>query len=45
MLAKVVLDVAPESFDFAPILLVLLLAPIALVTTILLLRYRRKGSE
>ncbi|HZA73897.1 MAG TPA: hypothetical protein VE476_13445 [Propionibacteriaceae bacterium] len=41
----VVLDVAPNQFDFAPLLIILLLAPIALVTAVFLLRYRRKGDK
>lgn len=42
---RVVLDVAPGQFDFLPLLLVLLLAPVALVTAVYLLRYRRKGDK
>ena len=42
---RVVLDVAPNQFDFAPLLIILLLAPIALVTAVFLLRYRRKGDK
>ena len=41
---KVVMDVAPEQFGFAPLLIVLLLAAVALVTAVFLLRFRRKGD-
>ncbi len=41
---KVVMDVAPEQFGFSPLLMILLLAAVALVTTVFLLRYRRKGN-
>jgi hypothetical protein len=42
---KVVMDVAPEQFGFSPLLIILLLAAVALVTVVFLLRYRRKGDK
>ena len=42
---KVVMDVAPEPFSFAPLLLVLLVAAVALVTAIFLVRFRRRGDR
>ena len=42
---KVVRDAAPEQFGFAPLLIVLLVAAVALVTVVFLLRYRRKGDS
>ena len=41
---KMVMDVAAEQFAFAPLLIILLLAAVALVTVVFLLRYRRKGD-
>ena len=41
---KVIMDVAPEQFSFAPLLIILLVAAVALVTAVFLLRYRRKGD-
>ena len=42
---KVVLDVAPEPFAFAPLLIILLVGVVALVAVVLLLRYVRKGDK
>lgn len=41
---KVVLDVAPEGFAYAPLLIVLVVAAVALVLVIFLVRFRRKGD-
>ena len=38
---KIVMDVAADQFGFAPLLIILLLAVVALVTVVFLLRYRR----
>ena len=35
----------PEQFAFAPLLLVLLVAAVALVAAVFLLRFRRKGDR
>ena len=42
---KVVLDVAPEPFAFAPLLIILLVAVVAVVVVVFLLRYVRKGDK
>ena len=42
---KVVLDVAPEPFAFAPLLIILLVAVVALVVVVFLLRFARKGDR
>ena len=42
---KVVLDLAPEPFAFAPLLIILLAAVVALVVVVFLLRYVRKGDK
>ena len=41
---KIVMDVAADQFPFAPLLIILLLAVVALVTVVFLLRYL-KGRE
>ena len=38
---KIVMDVAADQFPFAPLLIILLLAVVALVTAVFLLRYRK----
>ena len=38
---KTAMDVAADQFAFAPLLIILLLAVVALVTAVFLLRYRR----
>ena len=38
---KTVMDVAADQFAFAPLLIILLLAVVALVTVVFLLRYLR----
>jgi hypothetical protein len=38
---KTVMDVAADQFAFAPLLIILLLAVVALVTVVFLLRYRK----
>ena len=42
---KVVMDAAPEQFSFAPLLLILLAAAVALVAAVFLVRFRRKGGK
>ena len=42
---KAATDVAPEPFNFAPLLTVLLLAGVALVVALLLVRLLRKGDK
>jgi len=37
----IVIDVAANQFAFAPLLIILLLAVVALVTVVFLLRYRK----
>jgi LPXTG-motif cell wall-anchored protein len=41
----VVMDVAPEQFTVSPLLLVLMVAAIALVAVVFLLRFRRKKDK
>jgi len=36
---KIVMDVATEQFAFAPLLIILLLAVVALVTVVFMIRY------
>jgi hypothetical protein len=40
-MAKIVMEVAADQFAFAPLLIILLLAVVALVTVVFLLRYRK----
>ncbi len=42
---KVVLDVAPEPFDFAPVVVVVLLAVVAAAVVLLVLRSVRRGRR
>ena len=41
----VVMDVAPEQFTVSPLLIVVMVAAIALVSVIFLLRFRRKKDK
>ena len=40
---KTALDIAPEPFSFAPLLIIVLLAAAAAVVALFLLRFLRKG--
>ena len=42
---KAVMDVAPEPFAFAPLLIILLVAGVAAVVAVVLLRFVRKGDK
>jgi hypothetical protein len=42
---KAPLDVAPEPFGFAPLLIILLVAGVALVVAVVLVRFVRKGDK
>jgi hypothetical protein len=42
---KAAMDVAPEPFAFAPLLIILLVAGVALVVAIVLVRFVRKGDK
>jgi hypothetical protein len=42
---KAVMDVAPEPFAFAPLLIILLAAGVAVVVALALVRFVRKGSK
>lgn len=42
---KVVLDVAPQGFTFSPVMIVGVLAAVAIVVTVFLVRFRRKGDK
>jgi hypothetical protein len=42
---KPAMDVAPEPFPFAPLLIVLLVAVVALVVALVLVRLVRKGGR
>ena len=39
------MDVAPEPFAFAPLLIILLVAAVALVVALVLVRFVRKGHK
>jgi hypothetical protein len=39
------MDVAPEPFAFAPLLIILLVAGVAVVVALILVRLVRKGSK
>jgi hypothetical protein len=41
----ILLDVAPGTFSFAPLLLILLLAFVAIAAVIFLARYLRRGKD
>ena len=45
LMPTVVMDVAPEQFTVSPLLLVLMVAAIALVAVVFLLRFRRKKDK
>jgi len=42
---KTALDIAPEPFSFAPLLIIVLLAAAAAVVALFLLRFLRKGRR
>jgi hypothetical protein len=42
---KTAMDVAPEPFAFAPLLIVLLVAGVALVVAVVLVRFLRRGRR
>lgn len=42
---KAPMDVAPEPFAFAPLLILLLVAGVALVVAVVLVRFVRKGDK
>jgi hypothetical protein len=42
---KAAMDVAPEAFAFAPLLIILLVAGVALVVAVVLVRFIRKGDK
>ena len=42
---KVAMDVAPEPFAFAPLLIIVLAALVALVAVVLVMRFLRKGNR
>jgi len=42
---KLAMDVASETFAFAPLLIILLLAAVAVVVVVFLLRFVRKGRR
>ena len=42
---KAAMDVAPEPFAFAPLLIILLVAGVAAVVAVVLVRFVRKGDK
>jgi hypothetical protein len=42
---KAAMDVAPEPFAFAPLLIVLLVAGVAAVVAVVLVRFVRRGDK
>ncbi len=42
---KAAMDVAPEPFNFAPLLIILLAAGLALVVALVLVRFLRRGHK
>ena len=42
---KAAMDVAPEPFNFAPLLIILLVAGVALVVALVLVRFVRRGRR
>lgn len=45
MMLTVVMEVASDQPGVSPLLLVALVAPVALVVAVFLIRYRRKGDK